>query len=244
MEYVEGASLKDLIKRGISVGEAVEIDPPGARRGEVRPRARDHPPRPQAAERARRPRGPRAGGGLRDRPRRGLGDHPDGLGAGHRPVPLARAGAGPRDHRDVGPLLGRGDALRGAHRPGPVRGRDAGRRRAEADLRAAPPARPSSTRRCARRSTRSFCGRWPRTRRIASRARGRVPSWRSTPPRPTPAAVGSPRVVVRRGGRRRTRRALAAPRRWVIALAVIALARAPGSPPSRSPAPPRSTCRS
>ena len=52
------------------------------------------------------------------------------------------------------PLLDRGDALRGAHRPGPVRGRDAGRGRAEADLRAAtrpprelnPQVRPRSTR--------------------------------------------------------------------------------------------------
>ena len=91
-----------------------------------------------------------------------------GLGARHRPVPLARAGAGAGDDRDLGPLLDRGDALRGAHRPGPVRGRLAGRGRAEADLRAAAPAVASSTRRCRRRSTRSSCGRSPRTPRTAS----------------------------------------------------------------------------
>ena len=45
-------------------------------------------------ERADRPRGPRPGHRLRHRPRRGVGDHPDRLGAGHGAVPLARAGAG------------------------------------------------------------------------------------------------------------------------------------------------------
>ena len=72
MEYVEGASLKDLIKRGLWVGEAVEITRQVLAGGPVRPRARDHPPRPEAAERAGRPRGPRPGRRLRHRPRRRL----------------------------------------------------------------------------------------------------------------------------------------------------------------------------
>ena len=75
MEYVEGASLKDLIDRGLSVGEAVEITRQILAGAPVRARARDRPPRPQAAERARRPRGPRPGHRLRHRPRRRLGDH-------------------------------------------------------------------------------------------------------------------------------------------------------------------------
>ena len=69
----------------------------------------------------------------------------DGLGAGHRPVPVARAGAGPRGDRDLRPLLGRGDALRGAHRPRALRGRHPGGGRAQAGLRAAPAAERSST---------------------------------------------------------------------------------------------------
>ena len=54
MEYVEGASLKDLIDRGLSVGEAVEIIRQVLAGDQVRARARDRPPRPQAPERARR----------------------------------------------------------------------------------------------------------------------------------------------------------------------------------------------
>ena len=42
-------------------------------------------------------RGPSPGGGLRHRPRRGLGHHPGRLGDGDRPVPLARAGPGQGD---------------------------------------------------------------------------------------------------------------------------------------------------
>ena len=52
MEYVEGASLKDLIERGLSVREAVEIVRQVLAGAALRPRARDRPPRPQAAERA------------------------------------------------------------------------------------------------------------------------------------------------------------------------------------------------
>ena len=96
MEFVEGASLKDLIDRGLSVGEAVEIARQilaGARfaheRGIVH---RDLKPQNVLVDREGRARVDR----LRHRPRRRLGDHPDRLGAGHRPVPVARAGAGAR----------------------------------------------------------------------------------------------------------------------------------------------------
>ena len=51
MEYVEGASLKDLIERGLSVRRGGRDRPPGAGRREVRARARHRPPRPEAAER-------------------------------------------------------------------------------------------------------------------------------------------------------------------------------------------------
>ena len=221
MEYVEGASLKDLIDRGLTVGEAVEIIRQVLAGHQVRARARDHPPRPQAAERARRPRGPRPGRRLRHRPRRRLGDHPDRLGARHRAVPLARAGPGPGDERDLRPLLDRRDALRGAHRPGPVRGRHAGRGRAEADLRAAAAALASSTRRCRRRSTPSSCGRSPRTRRTAS-SRRTSSSPRSTRPRSIPPAAPALAAAVAEAPPEDERTPWWK-RRWVIALAVLAL---------------------
>ncbi len=111
--------------------------PPDPRRRALRPRARDRPPRHQAAERDRRPRRQGAGARLRHRPRRRLRDHPDRLGDGNGAVPLARAGAGPRRHPGLGPLLHRRRPLRDAHRPGSLRGRQRRRRRAQAGLRAA-----------------------------------------------------------------------------------------------------------
>ena len=159
-----GRSLKDLIARGLSRRRVGRDRPPGARRRPLRPRARDHPPRPQAAERAGRPRGPGPGGRLRHRPRRRLGDHRDRLGAGHRPVPLAGAGPGPGDHRRLGPLLGRRDPLRGAHRARSLRRRDRGRGGAEAGLGAAAAAVAAQPDGPALRSTSSSCERWPRTR--------------------------------------------------------------------------------
>ena len=96
MEYVEGASLKDLIGRGLTVGEAVEIVRQvlagtkfAHERGIVH---RDLKPQNVLVDREGRARVDR----LRDRPRGCVGDHPDRLGARHRPVPLARAGPGPR----------------------------------------------------------------------------------------------------------------------------------------------------
>ena len=71
--------------------------PPGPDRSPLRACPRDRPPRPEAAQRPGRRRGTRSGDRLRHCPRRGLRDHADRLGAGHGSVPLARAGAGPRD---------------------------------------------------------------------------------------------------------------------------------------------------
>ena len=109
---------------------------------------------------------------------------------------------------------------------GPVRGRLAGRGRAEAGLRAAAAAVASSTRRSRRRSTPSSCGRWPRTPRTAFRR----PTSSS---RALDAAEADPS---RRDGARRARVAEAPPaavledeeragyrRNGLIALAVIAL---------------------
>ena len=71
------------------------VDPDPARRA-LRPPPRDHPPRPQAPQRDRRRRGPRQGHRLRHRPRRRVGHDRDRLDHGHRAVPVARAGPGPR----------------------------------------------------------------------------------------------------------------------------------------------------
>ena len=87
------------------------------------PQARRDPPRLQAPQRDRRRRRVRKGHRLRHRPRGRVRDDRDGVDHGHRAVPLARAGAGPRRDRGVGPLLDRRDALRDAHRPAAVRGR-------------------------------------------------------------------------------------------------------------------------
>ena len=147
MEYVAGAALKDLIERGVTVGEAVEITRQilaGAsfahERGIVH---RDLKPGNVLVD----ARGPRPGHGLRDRPRRRLGDHPDRVGSRHRPLPLARAGPGPGGQRALGPLLGRRDPLRGPDRPGPVRRRQRRDDRAQAGLRAAAAAVPAQPRR-------------------------------------------------------------------------------------------------
>ncbi len=190
MEYVEGASLKDLIERGLSVGEAVEIVRQVLAGAQVRARPRDRPPRPEAPERAGRRGGARPGDRLRDRPRRRLGDHPDRLGARHRPVPLARAGAGAAGHGRVGHLLDRRDAVRGAHRPGAVRGRLPGDGGAEAGLRAPPPAERAEPGGLARARRGGAAGARQGPRRTASRP-PRSSCRRSTPPRPTPPAPRS-----------------------------------------------------
>ena len=62
MEYVDGASLKDLIDRGPDRSPRRDrVHPPDPRRRRVRPRARHRPPRPEAAQRARRRRRPGRG---------------------------------------------------------------------------------------------------------------------------------------------------------------------------------------
>ena len=95
MEYCEGDSLKDLINDGMTVARRGRGHAPDPRGRALRPQKRHHPPRHEAPERPHRRRRASAGHRLRHRPRRQLGDHPDRLGDGNRPVPLARAGAGP-----------------------------------------------------------------------------------------------------------------------------------------------------
>ena len=164
MEYVAGRSLKTIVREQGALDPADgdrhrRADP--ARRA-LRPQARRHPPRPQAPQRDPRRGGPRAGHRLRDRPRGRLGHDADGLDHGHRPVPLPRAGPGARGQRRLGPVLGRGDPVRAAHRRGPVRGRDRGRDRLQAGLGRAAPAERAEPGPARRRSTRSCCARSPR----------------------------------------------------------------------------------
>ena len=128
-------------RRAAARRSPLDVVRPDPARGPLRAQARDRPPRPQAPERDPRRGGPRQGHRLRDRPRRRLGDDRDGRDHGHRPVPLARAGAGPaRSTRALGPLLDRRDPLRAADRPRAVRRRVAGLDRAQARLRGAGPA--------------------------------------------------------------------------------------------------------
>ena len=167
MEYVAGRRAQGPDRARPLAGRVGRDRPPGPDRRPLRARPRDRPPRPEAPQRPGRRRGPRARDRLRHRPRRRVGDHADRLGPGHGAVPLARAGAGPRDDRLGGHLLGRRDPLRGAHGPGAVRRRDRGRDRAQAGLRAARPAAAASTPRSRPRSTPSCSRRSPRTRRTA-----------------------------------------------------------------------------
>ncbi len=110
------------------------LRPPGARGAPLRAPQRDRAPGHQAAQRARRPRGTRQGGRLRDRAGRVEPD--DGGGLDHRdgPVPLARAGARRARRRVLGPLLDRDRPLRASHGQGAVLGGDPGRDRDEAPL--------------------------------------------------------------------------------------------------------------
>ena len=110
------------------------LRPPGAGRAPLRAPERDRPPRHQAAQRARRPRGPRQGRGLRHR---AGGLEPDDRGRldhRHGAVPLARAGSRRACRRVVRPLLDRDHALRAPDRRGAVHRRDAGRDRHEAPV--------------------------------------------------------------------------------------------------------------
>ena len=115
----------------------IDLGPPDPPGGRVRAQPRGHPPRLQAAQRDRRRRRSRQGHRLRHRAGGRVGDDGDRLDHGHRAVPVARAGAGPRGHGHLGRLLDRRDALRDARRPAAVRGRQRGGDRAQAPVRAA-----------------------------------------------------------------------------------------------------------
>ncbi len=115
-----------------------------ARGAPLRAPARDHPPRHQAAQRARLGRpageGERAaaeGDRLRHRAPRRVADDRGRLDHGHRAVPLAGAGARRAGDGRVRPLLGRRRPLRDAHRQGAVHRRLGDRDRHEARQRPA-----------------------------------------------------------------------------------------------------------
>ena len=162
---VRGGGVAQGPDRARSLGARGSRDrPPGAGGREVRARARHRPPRPEAAERSGRLGGASTGDRLRDRPRRRLGDHPDRVGARNGAVPVARAGSGAAGHGRVGHLLGRRDALRGAHRTGAVRCRLPGHGGPQAGLRAPAAAERAEPRGLARPRRSGACGPWPRTR--------------------------------------------------------------------------------
>ena len=118
MEYLTGRTLKEIVASEAPLAQqrVVDLGVQILRRGRLRAPPRRDPPRLQAAQRDRRRAGPRQGHGLRHRARRRLGDDGDRLDHGHGALPLARAGAGPRGHRRLRPLLDRRDALRAARR--------------------------------------------------------------------------------------------------------------------------------
>ena len=142
MEYLDGRSLKELV---VARGPAADrrrdrVHPPGARRAPLRASQGRRPPRHQAAQRdGRRGRAPE-GDGLRHRPGRGQPDDRGRLDHRHRPVPLARAGAGRRGRPALRPLLRRHPPLRDADGDGALHGRLAGGDRDEAPVGHAPAA--------------------------------------------------------------------------------------------------------
>ena len=141
LEYVEGETLKDRIRRlgRLPVRRGRRLRDRDRARARRRPRPPHRPPRRQAPERPHRRGGLGQGHRLRDRPhaRGGRADRRRARARHHR-LRLARAGAGPARHRPVGPLLARRRALRDAHRRGAVQGREPGRGGDEARPRDAP----------------------------------------------------------------------------------------------------------
>ena len=132
-----------------------------------------------------------------------------GLDHGHGAVPVARAGAGPRGQRAVGPLLGRDHPLRDAHRARAVRGRERGDDRAQAGHRAPLAAERAQPGGAAGARGASCCARWRRTRRAAS------PTPTSSSPRSSTRARGArtaPGAVRPADRGRRGRRSLPAAR--------------------------------
>ena len=160
MEYVEGRTLRDILREGrrILPERALEITGVRARRARLQPPRGHHPPRHQAGERDADADRRRQGDGLRHRPRdrRLVGDDdPDGGRRRHRAVPLARAGPRRAGRRPQRPLLGRLPAVRAADRAAAVRRRLARVGRVPARPRGGVSRRRPSTATSRRRSTRS-----------------------------------------------------------------------------------------
>src|SRR6266536_2887318 len=106
MEYVDGRTLKDIIRAEGALYWA---------------RAGDRPPGREAGERDADDRGQGQGDGLRHRQGdRGAVDHPDLRGGRHRPVHRARAGTGPGGGRAHRRLRARLLPVRDGHRAGAV----------------------------------------------------------------------------------------------------------------------------
>ena len=199
MEYLEGRTLKKLVQDEAPLARAAgdrPDDPDPARRA-LRPQARDHPPRPQAPQRHHRRRGPREGHRLRDRQGRRVGHDADRLDHGHRAVPLARAGPGPRGQRavdlySVGIILY--EMLTGRV---PFEGESAVTIALKQVSEAPVPPSQLQPGRCRRRWRPSCCARWRRTRRGASPTpTSSSPRWstpaKASPPPPATAATQRP----------------------------------------------------
>ena len=126
MEHVPGHSCAELLRdRGhLDVEQGVEIVTPGLPRARLRAPQRRRAPRRQARQPARLRRRRGQARRLRHRPRhRPVEHHPGRLGARHRRLPRARAGARRGGRPARRPLLARRRHLPAALRPAALRGR-------------------------------------------------------------------------------------------------------------------------